>query len=102
LRKDAKFLKEEAESIAQAPEKLGLKETKSVVCDLLKSRENHGDKLTKTGVALIVCPDPMTSIAGLPLLAAGVILRSRQSIAVKDVFSNLNQEMKSLSSFRLD
>ena len=102
LRKDAKFLKETSERVSTLPRKLGTEGTCDKLRDLVKTRKNHGDKLIKIGVAMIICPDPISSVAGVPLVMAGKLLRSRQSINIKDVFADLNQTMSSLSSFRLD
>ena len=102
LRKDAKFVKEISERVSTLPRKLETEETCEKIRDLAKTRKNHGDKLMKIGVAMIICPDPVSSVAGVPLVIAGKLLRSRQSISMKDVFSDLNRTMNSLSSFRFD
>jgi hypothetical protein len=84
------------------PKKLDTEKTSDHLKKLVKSRENHGDKLAKAGIALILCPDPITGVAGVPLFAAGKFMRSRQSNSLKDVYLDLNQTLRSLASLRLD
>jgi hypothetical protein len=62
----------------------------------LKGRGNVGKRISAVGLTLIVCPEPFTSIVGVPMLVLGGILTHRSSLALKDIRNETDFIIKTL------
>jgi len=97
-RKDNRFLTNLADRISTIPRTLETKHTSENLNGLVKERKNYGDQLLSAGTVLLLIPDPVTSTAAIPVLAAGRAMKSRQSSNLKDVYKNLSETISSLAS----
>ncbi|MHB8565955.1 MAG: hypothetical protein ACYC7D_03055 [Nitrososphaerales archaeon] len=97
-RREAVFLNEFGKRVEDSSKTLNLAETNSNLKGLVRERKNYGDSLLKAGAILLIIPDPITDAAAVPVLAAGKILSSRQSSALKDIYTDLSKALTSLSS----
>ncbi len=73
-------------------------ESRRLVHDLLRERRKGGEKLIHVGTVLFLIPDPVTTLASLPILGVGTILRARASICPRDVFENAHEIFRNFSS----
>ena len=96
-RKDAQFLNDFSNRISTLPRSLGTEQTSENLRSLVRDRKNYGDQLLRAGAVLLVIPDPVTSTAAIPVLAAGKAMKSRQSCNLKDVYQNLSETVTSLA-----
>ncbi len=63
-----------------------------------KKRREGGDTLVKAAAILLICPDPVTGAAALPLLAAAKIKSSKKSSDLQRVYESANKIITSISS----
>jgi hypothetical protein len=54
--------------------------------------------LTKTGVALILAPDPFTGAAGVALLGASLAMKRREAAGLKELAKETADTMRALQS----
>ena len=102
LKKDMQFLNHTVKRMSTLKRELEVEDTTHSLRDLMRTRKNHGDSLLKIGIAMIICPDPVTTAAGFPVAAAGKIMSMRASLSIKDVVAEINRSNSSLSSLRFD
>ena len=100
-KKDAKFLKEYSDIAKERSRALELGKANGEIHKLVKKRGEGGDRLTKAAAILLICPDPITGAAALPLLAAAKIKRSKKSSDLSRVYESINNISTSLSSDEL-
>src|SRR5579875_3413926 len=67
-------------------------ESRRLVHDLLRESRKGGEKLIHVGTVLFLIPDPVTTLASLPILGA------RASICPRDVFENAHEIFRNFSS----
>ncbi len=100
-KKDARFLREYAGIASERGQYLDLGKTNSVIRDLVRKKGEGGDKLVKAAAILLICPDPITGAAALPLLAAAKIKSSKKSSDLSRIYESVNKIATSLSSGEL-
>jgi hypothetical protein len=74
------------------------KKTKDSVREVLNETGNSGKKMMQVGAALIMMPEPVTSIAGVPILLFGKAISSNQGTNVKGVYEELSEALRIISS----
>lgn len=100
-KKDAKFLKEYSNIVAQRAQPLELGKVNREIRQFTKKKREGGDTLVKAAAILLICPDPATDAAGLALLAAAKIKSSKKSSDLERVYESANKIITSISSGEL-
>ena len=100
-KKDARFLREYSEIASERSQSLELGKANSEIHDLVRKKGEGGDKLVKAAAILLICPDPITGAAALPLLAAAKIKSSKKSSDLSRVYESINNLATSISSGEL-
>ena len=95
---DAAFLIEVARLVSSRPKIPSVKETKQGVRDLTREQGSSGKKMVKAGTVLLAFPEPITGIAGVPILLVGAALQKRCSANLKDIYRERNKLITSLAS----
>jgi hypothetical protein len=84
--------------------------SKERITDLKKANENlrsfvtekrtGGQRLTQAAAVLFITPDPITGLAGIPVLAAAQIvkMKSKKQSEMQRVMDGVNREITSLFS----
>ncbi len=75
-----------------------LSETRRNIKDLTKQSGSIGNKLVKTGGALIAFPEPITGVVGVPILITGAAIRRKSSANLKEVHDKVKETLTSLAS----
>lgn len=97
-RDEARLIKEATSLLSSRPRVPNIGNANECMKDLIKEQGNSGKNLVRVGTAMIILPDPITGAIGVPLLVAGKVLQSRQSVNLKGVYEELNNSLESLSS----
>ena len=97
-RRNTSLIKDATSLLAERKPPPSFHETNAAVKDLVKERKDNGKKLMTLGAALLIMPDPVTDVAAVPVLVAGKVLQSRHSICVKNVYDELRETLKQISS----
>ena len=97
-RRNAKLIKATVRIISARTPPPNLSHTNKIIHDVVRERSNPGKKMVKIGTALILLPEPVTGVAGVPILALGKALSSRQSGNLKEVYEELRNSMKVISA----
>lgn len=71
-------------------------EATKIVKDAVKEKSNIGKNMMKLGTALVIIPDPVTGAAGVPILAVGKILQSRQGASISETYRELNETLRAI------
>jgi hypothetical protein len=102
LRGDSEFLSGYSKDLAERAKFrkiLDLKKTNNELRQLAKSRRLGGERLTATAAVLLLTPDPVTSLASLPMFAAAQLLKTRKKQSdLGRVFEKASNEIKALSA----
>ena len=98
LRHKSKLIKDTVDLVSSRACLPSSRMARSSVNATLKETHNSGKKLMKLGAALILMPEPVTSIAGVPILLAGKAISSKGSTNIKGVYEELNQALKAIST----
>jgi hypothetical protein len=97
-KKDVSFLNEYSKIAKERVSNLELGKVNSELHQLVKKKGEGGDKLVKAAAILLICPDPVTGAAALPLLAAAKIKSARKSSDLSRVYEGINKIASSFSS----
>jgi hypothetical protein len=74
------------------------RKTRDSVREVLNDKNNPGKEMMKVGAALIMMPEPVTSIAGVPILLFGKVINSNRGTNVKGVYEELSEALRIISS----
>ncbi len=84
--------------ISNRPVLSEMRKTRQELHGLLREQWSGPKKMIKAGSLLVALPDPVTGMIGVPLLLAGIALRSRSSSNLKEVYRKGNEILTSLAS----
>ena len=96
--KDAKFLNEYSKIVKERSKGVELGNANSEIGKFVKKRRDGGDTLVKAATVLLICPDPITGAAALPLLAAAAAKSRKKSTDLERVYRSVNEIASALSS----
>jgi hypothetical protein len=100
IRSISKSIEDHARFLSET--KIDISSLKQPLQDTMKSRA-PGEKILKAGFALTVSPEPFTAAIGIPMMATGYALKkTRSCIGIKDVTTELNENLKTLKNLKLD
>jgi hypothetical protein len=101
LRDDSAFVSEYSKELlerAKIKKLLDLKRTNNELRQLAKSRRLGGERLTAAAAVMFLTPDPLTTMASLPMFAAAQLMKSRKkSSDLGRVFEKAREELTALS-----
>lgn len=84
---------------AKTKKLLDLKKTNNELKQLTKQRRLGGERVTALAAMLLLTPDPVTSLASLPMFAVAQMMKSRRkSSDLGRVLDNARSEITGLNS----
>ncbi|MGA2874702.1 MAG: hypothetical protein ABSE82_04090 [Nitrososphaerales archaeon] len=75
-----------------------LSEANKLVREIIRERSDPGKKMLKLGTALLIMPEPITSVASVPMLILGKALSSNRGANVSGIYEELRKSLKLISS----
>lgn len=97
-KKNAKLIRAAADSLSSRVQPPRLSQTRKAVDQVVKQRSDPGKKMMNVGTALLIMPEPITSVAAVPVLIVGRALSSKSGTNVTGIYEELTKTMKIISS----
>lgn len=95
-KKEAKLIREQSNLLTTRISLPKSQTATKLAKDAVKEKSNIGKSMLKVGTALVIIPDPITGAAGVPLMAAGKILESRQGASITETYRKLEETLKAI------
>ncbi len=100
-RKNVKLINDVAGIVSSREPPPKLSETNKLVRGIIRERSDPGKKMLKLGTALLIMPEPITSVASVPMLILGKALSSNRGANVSGIYEELRKSLKIISSFHI-
>lgn len=97
-RKNAKLINNAAGIVSSRVSPPKLSEANKLVREIIRERSDPGKKMLKLGTALLIMPEPITSVASVPMLILGKALSSNRGANVSGIYEELRKSLKLISS----
>ncbi len=97
-RKNVKLINDAAGIVSSRVPPPKLSETNKLVKEIIKERSDPGKKMLKLGTALLIMPEPITSVASVPMLILGKALSSNRGANISGIYEELRKSLKIISS----